>query len=94
MEKVRGEELMRYMLLLLALMLVGCQGTTGRAIESLGVTEGENAMACLKGGGATNATVVNGQISGVAIELPPTLDLTAWNPDEVQALIDAICGRL
>ena len=85
---------MRYLLITAMLLLAACAGTTGKAVQSLGVEPGENAMACLKGGANTNATVVNGQVTGVTIELPASLDLTAWNPDEVQALIDAICGRL
>ncbi len=86
---------MKYLLLTIGLpILTACTGTTGKAVQSLGVEPGENAMACLKGGANTNATVVNGQVTGVTIELPASLDLTAWTPEEVQGLIDAICGRL
>ena len=77
-----------------ALFLVSCTGTTGQAIQSLGVSEGENSFACLKGGANTNATVVNGAVQGVAIEMPSGIDISGWEAEQISALIDTLCGEV
>ena len=77
-----------------AALLVSCTGTTGQAVQSLGVSEGENAMACIKGGANTNATVVNGAVNGVSVELPDSLDMSDWSPEQIEAVIEALCNNI
>lgn len=76
---------MKALLILTALWLTGCA-----QINSLGVSEGDNAMACLKGSSGATAGVFGGDISGVTVELPSSVDTSSWTAADWRQLAE-IC---
>tara|TARA_R100000963_G_C4589159_1_gene67022 strand:+ start:105 stop:335 length:231 start_codon:yes stop_codon:yes gene_type:complete len=69
----------------LLLFLAGCT-----QIEALSVSEGDNAFACLRGESSATAGVFGGNLSGITVEVPATVDTSEWGVDEWIALAE-IC---
>ena len=69
----------------LLLFLTGCT-----QIEALSVSEGDNAFACLRGESSATAGVFGGNLSGITVEVPATVDTSEWGVDEWIALAE-IC---
>ena len=76
---------MKYIILIPFLVLAGCTGTS-RNIEALGVSDGDNAFACLRGDANTNATFVNGGIAGFTVEVSPSTDTSDWTAEDWASL--------
>ena len=61
-------------------------------LNSLGIEEGENAVACIKAGAA--GSFIPGSASGVLIEIPSNVDTSQWTAEdfvEVARAISEIC---
>jgi hypothetical protein len=69
----------------LLFFLAGCT-----QIEALAVSEGDNAFACLRGESAATAGVFGGNISGITVEVPATVDTSEWRAEDWIALAE-IC---
>ena len=69
----------------LLFFLVGCT-----QIESLAVSEGDNAFACLRGESAATAGVFGGNLSGITVEVPATVDTSGWSAQDWATLAE-IC---
>ena len=69
----------------LLFFLVGCT-----QIESLAVSEGNNAFACLRGESAATAGVFGGNLSGITVEVPATVDTSDWEAQDWATLAE-IC---
>ena len=61
----------------LLFLLVGCT-----QIEALAVSEGDNAFACLRGESAATAGVFGGNLSGITVEVPATVDTSGWSAQD------------
>ena len=59
-------------------------------IESLAVSEGDNAFACLRGESAATAGVFGGNLSGITVEVPATVDTSDWEAQDWATLAE-IC---
>ena len=69
----------------LLFFLAGCT-----QIESLAVSEGDNAFACLRGEAAATAGVFGGNLSGITVEVPATVDTSDWEAQDWATLAE-IC---
>jgi len=69
----------------LLFFLAGCT-----QIESLAVSEGDNALACLRGESAATAGVFGGNLSGITVEVPATVDTSDWEAQDWATLAE-IC---
>ena len=69
----------------LLFFLAGCT-----QIESLAVSEGDNAFACLRGESAATAGVCGGNLSGITVEVPATVDTSDWEAQDWATLAE-IC---
>tara|TARA_Y100000296_G_scaffold83716_1_gene115387 strand:- start:264 stop:494 length:231 start_codon:yes stop_codon:yes gene_type:complete len=69
----------------LLFLLVGCT-----QIEALAVSEGDNAFACLRGESAATAGVFGGNLSGITVEVPATVDTSGWSAQDWATLAE-IC---
>tara|TARA_R100000656_G_scaffold117147_1_gene90434 strand:+ start:134 stop:364 length:231 start_codon:yes stop_codon:yes gene_type:complete len=69
----------------LLFFLAGCT-----QIESLAVSEGDNAFACLRGESAATAGVFGGNLSGITVEVPATVDTSDWEAQDWATLAE-IC---
>ena len=74
---------MRLLLVALLLTLASCA-----QLNSLGVSAEDNAMACVKG--STNAAggFFGGNISGITVELPASVDTSNWTAEEWKTLAE------
>ena len=69
----------------LLFLLVGCT-----QIEALAVSEGDNAFACLRGESAATAGAFGGNLSGITVEVPATVDTSGWSAQDWATLAE-IC---
>ena len=69
----------------LLFFLAGCT-----QIESLAVSEGDNAFACLRGESSATAGVFGGNLSGITVEVPATVDTSDWEAQDWATLAE-IC---
>jgi len=67
------------------LLLAGCT-----QIEALAVSDGDNAFACLRGESAATAGVFGGNLSGITVEVPATVDTSQWTAQDWATLAE-IC---
>ena len=74
---------MRLIIAISMLALTGCA-----QIDALGVSEGDNAMACLKGSSGGTSGIFNARISGITVELPSTTDTTNWTAEDWKTLAE------
>jgi hypothetical protein len=75
----------RIVLILMMPLFVGCT-----QIEGLAVSEGDNAFACLRGESSATAGVFGGNLSGITVEVPATVDTSDWRAEDWVALAE-IC---
>ena len=69
----------------LLFFLAGCT-----QIEALAVREGDNAFACLRGESSATAGVFGGNLSGITVEVPATVDTREWSAQDWATLAE-IC---
>jgi len=69
----------------LSLLFVGCA-----QLASLEITPEDNAMACLKGNTSATSGVLGGDISGITVELPSSVDTSDWTAEDWRSLAE-IC---
>ena len=71
------------LLLLLLLPLTACT-----QLNSLEIQDGENAMACVKGSTTAASGLFGGNISGITVEVPSTVDTSSWTADDWKTLAE------
>lgn len=59
-------------------------------LNSLAVEEGDNAMACVRGDSSATGGVFGGNVSGLTVELPASVDTSNWTADDWKSLAE-IC---
>lgn len=76
---------MRLILITALFLFTGCT-----QLNSLSVSEGDNAMACIKGSTGATTGVFGGDLSGVTVEVPAGTDTTQWTAADWRTLAE-IC---
>lgn len=74
---------MRLLLVGLALALASCT-----QLNSLEITPEDNAMACVKGGTSATSGVFGGNVSGITVELPASVDTSNWTAEDWKTLAE------
>lgn len=74
---------MRLLLVGLALTLASCT-----QLNSLEITPEDNAMACVKGGTSATSGVFGGNVSGITVELPASVDTSSWTAEDWKTLAE------
>ena len=69
--------------ILLALLIPACT-----QLNSLEIQEGENAMACVKGNTTAASGLFGGNISGITVEVPSTVDTSNWTAEDWKTLAE------
>jgi len=77
--------MIRLFILALSLLFVGCT-----QLASLEITPEDNAMACLKGNTSATSGVLGGDIAGITVELPSSVDTSDWTAEDWRSLAE-IC---
>jgi hypothetical protein len=54
----------------------------------LEIQDGENAMACVKGSTTAASGLFGGNISGITVEVPSTVDTSSWTADDWKTLAE------
>lgn len=75
---------MRALLLTLAaLSLASCT-----QLNSLAITEDDNAMACVKGSSSATGGLFGGNVAGITVELPAGVDTSGWTAEDWKTLAE------
>ncbi len=70
-------------LILLALLVPACS-----QLNSLQIEAGENAMACVKGSTSATSGLFGGNIAGITVEVPSTVDTSSWTAEDWKTLAE------
>jgi len=70
-------------LLLLLLPLSACT-----QLNSLEITPEDNAMACLKGSTGATGGIFGGNVAGITVELPSSVDTSNWTAQDWKDLAE------
>lgn len=76
---------MRILLAVSLVLLTGCS-----QLNSLEITEDDNAMACVKANSSGTGGVFGASISGITVELPSSVDTSGWTAQDWKDLAE-IC---
>jgi hypothetical protein len=75
---------MKYLLgAAVAVALSGCT-----QLNSLAIEEGENAMACVKGNTSATSGLFGGNVSGITVEVPSSVDTSNWSAEDWKTLAE------
>lgn len=66
-----------------ALTLASCS-----QLNSLEITAEDNAMACVKGATSATSGVFGGNVAGITVELPQSVDTTNWTAEDWKTLAE------
>lgn len=73
-------------LLILGTVLLALPACT--QLNSLEITPEDNAMACIKGNTSATSGVFGGNISGITVELPASVDTSNWTAEDWKTLAE------
>ncbi len=68
---------------LAALSLASCT-----QLNSLEITENDNAMACVKGSSSATGGLFGGNVAGITLELPAGVDTSGWTAEDWKTLAE------
>ena len=68
---------------LAALLLASCT-----QLNSLEITENDNAMACVKGNTSATSGLFGGNVSGITVELPAGVNTSEWTAEDWKTLAE------
>mgnify|MGYP003625056534 FL=1 len=74
------------MRLLLAAALLTLASCT--QLNSLEITSEDNAMACVKGNTSATSGLFGGNVSGITVELPASVDTSGWTAEDWKTLAE------
>ena len=57
-------------------------------LNSLEITENDNAMACVKGNTTATSGLFGGNVSGITVELPTGVDTSGWTAEDWKTLAE------
>jgi len=57
-------------------------------LNSLEITPEDNAMACVKGSTTATSGLFGGNISGITVEVPSTVDTSNWTAEDWKTLAE------
>ena len=73
-------------LLILGAVLLALPACT--QLNSLEITPEDNAMACVKGATSATSGVFGGNVAGITVELPQSVDTTNWTAEDWKTLAE------
>lgn len=73
---------------LLALAVTALALASCSQLNSLEITAEDNAMACVKGATSATSGVFGGNVAGITVELPQSVDTTNWTAEDWKTLAE------